>query len=289
MRLLLCMNVKDEARVIERCLDSALSIADGWVICDTGSTDATVDLVHTVAARWGRPGRVVHHPWRNFGFNRTRSAQEARAQAEEWGWARERTYLLLLDADMIVEPAPEFDKQALDATYYQVVQDTGALSYLNTRLACLSHDWHAVGATHEYWQAPGDGRGERLDSLRIRDVGDGGSKGDKLMRDYRLLKQELARDPRNPRHTFYLGQTCFDAGRYGEAAESCGRRLGRSVAGRRSAGTRATGRASRCCAPAIRCAAAACCSRRSTSDPPAPSRSGRSRATIASTAATTWR
>ena len=224
MRLLLCMNVKDEARVIERCLDSALSIADGWVICDTGSTDATVDLVHTAAARWGRPGRVVHHPWRNFGFNRTLSAQEARAQAEEWGWARERTYLLLLDADMIVEPAPEFDKQALDATYYQVVQDTGALSYVNTRLACLSHDWHAVGATHEYWQAPGDGRGERLDSLRIRDVGDGGSKGDKLMRDYRLLKQELARDPRNPRHTFYLGQTCFDAGRYGEAAEWYGRR-----------------------------------------------------------------
>ena len=288
MRLLLCMNVKDEARVIERCLDSALSIADGWVICDTGSTDATVDLVHTAAARWGRPGRVVHHPWRNFGFNRTLSAQEARAQAEEWGWARERTYLLLLDADMIVEPAPEFDKQALDATYYQVVQDTGALSYVNTRLACLSHDWHAVGATHEYWQAPGDGRGERLDSLRIRDVGDGGSKGDKLMRDYRLLKQELARDPATRATRSISGRRASTRGatarrRSGTAA------AGRSAAGRRSAGTRATSRASRCCAPAIRCAAAACCSRRSTSDPPAPSRCGRSPATIANTAATTWR
>jgi len=139
VRLLLCMNVKNEARVIERCLDSALSIADGWVICDTGSTDATVDVVHSAAARWGRPGRVVHHPWRNFGFNRTLSAQAARAQAEEWGWSRERTYLLLLDADMIVEPAPEFDKQALEAAYYEVVQDTGALSYLNTRLASIQH------------------------------------------------------------------------------------------------------------------------------------------------------
>jgi hypothetical protein len=224
VRLLLCMNVKNEARVIERCLDSALSIADGWVICDTGSTDATVDVVRAVAARWGKPGRVLHHPWRDFGFNRTLSAQEARAVADEWGWSRERTYLLLLDADMIVEPAPEFDKQTLDATYYQVVQDTGALSYLNTRLACLSHDWQAVGATHEYWQAHGDGPGERLNTLSIRDVGDGGSKGGKLMRDYRLLKQELARDPGNPRHMFYLAQTCFDGGRYAEAAEWYGRR-----------------------------------------------------------------
>lgn len=224
VRLLLCMNVKNEARIIERCLDSALPIADGWVICDTGSTDATVDIVHTATARWGKPGQLVHHPWRNFGFNRTLSAHEAVAWADGRGWPRERTYLLLLDADMILETAPEFDKQTLDATYYQVVQDTGVLSYLNTRLACLSHDWHAVGAAHEYWEADGDGRGERLDTLRIRDMGDGGSKGDKLTRDYRLLKQELARDPGNPRHTFYLAQTCFDGGRYAEAAEWYGRR-----------------------------------------------------------------
>jgi glycosyltransferase involved in cell wall biosynthesis len=224
VRLVLCMNVKNEARVVERCLDSALPIADGWVICDTGSTDATAEIVHAVTGRWGKPGRLVHHPWHNFGFNRTLSAHEARAWVEACGWPPERTYLLLLDADMILETTPEFDKQTLDATYYDVVQDTGALSYFNTRLACLSHDWHAVGATHEYWQADGDGRGERLDTLRIRDVGDGGSKGEKLMRDYRLLKQELARDPGNARHMFYLAQTCFDGGRYAEAAEWYGRR-----------------------------------------------------------------
>src|SRR5262249_38094543 len=40
----------------------------------------------------------------------------------------------------------------------------------------------------------------------------------------RLLKQELARDPGNPRHTFYLAQTCFDAGRFAEAAEWFARR-----------------------------------------------------------------
>jgi glycosyltransferase involved in cell wall biosynthesis len=224
VRLVLCMNVRNEARIIERCLASALPIADGWVICDTGSTDATVEIVHSVTARWAKPGRMVHHPWRNFGFNRTLSAQEARAWAEACGWPRERTYLLLLDADMILETTPEFDKQTLDAAYYQVVQDTGALSYLNTRLACLSHEWHAVGATHEYWQADGGELGGRLDTLRIRDAGDGGSKDHKLMRDYRLLKQELARDPGNPRHTFYLAQTYFDAGRFVEAAQWYARR-----------------------------------------------------------------
>ncbi|WP_437293985.1 tetratricopeptide repeat protein [Sorangium sp. So ce426] len=218
------MNVKNEARIIERCLDSVLPIVDGWAISDTGSTDATVQFVTAAAERWGKPGKLVRHAWRNFGFNRTLSAREARAWVEERGWPRERTYLLFLDADMVLEASPQFDKQKLDATYYQVVQDTGALSYLNTRLACLSHDWQAVGATHEYWQAPGEGRGERLDTLFIHDLGDGGSKGDKLIRDYRLLKQEVARDPKNPRHVFYLAQTCFDGGRFAEAAELYARR-----------------------------------------------------------------
>jgi glycosyltransferase involved in cell wall biosynthesis len=212
------MIVRNEAQVIGRCLENALPIVDGWVVADTGSTDSTGPIVTATAARWAKPGILLEHTWVNFGVNRTRVAQEARAWVVERGWSAERTYLLFLDADMVLIASPSFDKQMLDATYYQVVQDTGTIRYWNTRLACLTSDWYAVGSTHEYWEAPGAPEGGKLNTLVIDDRGDGGSKGDKLARDYRLLKQDLALDPGNSRHIFYLAQTCFDGGRFAEAA-----------------------------------------------------------------------
>jgi len=41
----LCMIVKNEAAVIERCLASVRPLIDTWVISDTGSTDGTQDLI----------------------------------------------------------------------------------------------------------------------------------------------------------------------------------------------------------------------------------------------------
>ncbi|HEY0991595.1 MAG TPA: glycosyltransferase family 2 protein [Kofleriaceae bacterium] len=225
VRLVLCMNVKNEARILGRCLDSALPHVDGYVICDTGSSDDTVRVIAETAERLGRPGRVVRHAWRDFGHNRTLSAREARAWVSEQGWPTARTYLLFLDADMVLQVEPGFDKRRLDATYYMVVQDSGALRYFNVRLACLSHDWVAIGATHEYWQTTGDGAREgRLDTMWIRDIGDGGSKSNKLVRDIRLLRTGLAQAPNDPRHVFYLAQTYFDAGNWAESAQWYARR-----------------------------------------------------------------
>lgn len=225
VRLVLCMTVKNEARILGRCLESSLPHVDGYVICDTGSTDATVEVIDETAARLGRPGKVVHHTWRDFGHNRTLSAREARAWVIERGWPTDRTYLLFLDADMVLEVAPGFDKRQLDATSYMVVQDSGALRYFNVRLACLSHDWLAVGATHEYWQTTGAGAREgRLDTMWIRDIGDGGSKSNKLTRDIRLLRTGLVHEPTNARHVFYLAQTYFDGGNFAEAAQWYARR-----------------------------------------------------------------
>ncbi len=39
--LCLCLMVKNEARVIERCLELVRPLVDTWVISDTGSTDGT--------------------------------------------------------------------------------------------------------------------------------------------------------------------------------------------------------------------------------------------------------
>nr|WP_308061869.1 glycosyltransferase [Streptomyces sp. LBUM 1477] len=73
----LCMIVKNEARVIERCLASVRPLIDTWVISDTGSTDGTQDLIRE--ALDGIPGELRQDPWVDFGRNRTRNIQHARA------------------------------------------------------------------------------------------------------------------------------------------------------------------------------------------------------------------
>ncbi|WP_405768092.1 glycosyltransferase [Streptomyces sp. NBC_01538] len=92
--LCLCKVVKNESQVIERCLRSVRHLIDHWVICDTGSTDGTQDLIRRTLD--GIPGELHEEPWIDFGSNRTSNIQLARGKAD---------YLLTLDADHVM-PEP---------------------------------------------------------------------------------------------------------------------------------------------------------------------------------------
>lgn len=74
----LCMIVKNEAEVIERCLASVADLVDTWVISDTGSTDGTQQLIRS--ALDGIPGELHEEPWVDFGHNRTANIKRARAK-----------------------------------------------------------------------------------------------------------------------------------------------------------------------------------------------------------------
>ena len=50
------MIVKNESKIIERCLDSAKSIIDFVSICDTGSSDGTPELIEN----WCKENSI---PW----------------------------------------------------------------------------------------------------------------------------------------------------------------------------------------------------------------------------------
>ncbi|MET7757027.1 glycosyltransferase [Streptomyces sp. NPDC005389] len=206
----LCMIVKNEAAVIERCLASVRGLVDTWVISDTGSTDGTQELIRTSLA--GIPGELREEPWVNFGHNRTLNITHARGRAD---------YLLLLDADHVLRedgPLPE-----LTADGY-MLRHEGALEYRIKRLVRDGLPWRYEGVTHEYLTADGDRVQENLDALVIVDHADGGSRHDKFERDARLLSAELERDPANPRTVFYLAQTYRDLGRAEEAADLYERR-----------------------------------------------------------------
>lgn len=251
-KLVLCMIVKNEERVLPRLFDSVRPYIDGWVICDTGSTDST----HSLCAKWAEeakpPGYMASHKWKNFGWNRSASFWETRAWVKKQGWNLSECYALLLDADMMFRIKDGSTKEdlmnVLTHAGHQMEQVQGGMRYGNFRYLRLDCPWTCIGSTHEYWnldltteksrewqkmmegddsahwkEAWAEGnRGRDIDwgtvtLTWIDDVSDGGAKADKFERDRRFLEEEVKEDPKNPRPWFYLGQTYQDLGMFTDA------------------------------------------------------------------------
>lgn len=217
VHLCLTMIVKNESAIIERCLDSVKDDIDCICICDTGSTDNTVEIIEKYMQKHSIPGEVHHHSWKNFGHNRTLSAQAAQQTLKKFGFPLDTTYLLLIDADMVLAPHPEFDRNQLTEDAYLLMQKNNSLSYYNVRLVRASLPWECVGVTHEYWSAKDHHQRIRLDTLYIDDRDDGGCKSDKFERDIKLLTQGLIDEPDNERYLFYLAQSYRCINDYDEA------------------------------------------------------------------------
>ena len=206
-KIILTIMIKNEERIIKRCINNALNIADAVCISDTGSTDNTLKILEEFLPTLPVPATVAHHTWSNFGKNRTESFRAAQQYCKELGWNPETTYSLLLDADMNFVMTPAFQKSSLTANGYCIKQKTPNLEYYNTRLIKVGYPWSCVGVTHEYWDGSNT---EQLDTIYIDDIGDGGCKSDKFPRDERLLRQGLIDEPTNCRYMFYLAQTLKD-------------------------------------------------------------------------------
>lgn len=223
-KFILMLMVRNESKIIERCLHATLPVVDAVSVLDTGSTDGTVALVREVLAASGKPGQVAEEPFLDFGRSRTRSFELTQAFCAFLKWDPEHTYALAVDADMVLVAGPTFREQLLTVNGYHVMQCNSSLKYYNTRLMKCAHPWRCVGATHEYWSG---GPVEKIpyDVLHIDDRNDGGCKSDKFERDVRLLTAEIAADPSNVRAHFYLGQSLKDLGRPDEAIPMFKRRI----------------------------------------------------------------
>lgn len=209
MKLVLILMVRNESKILERCLKSVEGLVDAFCIHDTGSTDTTCEI----AQDWLKThaGCLSASEWKDFGFNRTESFRKARGYVDMEGWDPKTTYGLLLDADMEFVPGT-LREQTLTEMGYTILQSAGSLEYLNCRLVRMDHPWRCVGVTHEYWD--GETKPLSKDICWIRDRNDGGCKADKFERDARLLEQGLVDEPTNGRYMFYLAQTYHSLGRY---------------------------------------------------------------------------
>src|SRR5438309_2188032 len=150
------MIVKNEEAVIQRCLRSVLGLIDTWVICDTGSTDATQKLAMEVLD--GVPGEWHERPWVDFAHNRSEMLELARGKAD---------YLLLVDADETVDWSPDL-KDQLTADSYRVRHQNGLVFYTNKKVIRADLPWRYVGAAHEYLVCDAPEREKYLEDLVIQ-------------------------------------------------------------------------------------------------------------------------
>ena len=84
----LCMIVKNEEKILKRCLDSVADLVDEIIIADTGSTDAT----RAIAAQYTE--HVYDFPW-TYDFSAARNDVFSRATKE---------YIYSADADEVLSP-----------------------------------------------------------------------------------------------------------------------------------------------------------------------------------------
>ena len=209
MNIVLILMIRNESKIIERCLKAVEGVVDAFCVHDTGSSDNTCDIVKNFLV--GRTGCLTTSEWKDFGHNRTLSFQNARDYVRDTlKWDLDKTYGLLLDADMVFHTG-DLRKHALTEKGYSIFQRNGTLEYPNCRLIRMDHEWVCRGVTHEYWDGPTQPLSK--DVCWIDDRNDGGCKSDKFERDARLLEQGLEKEPTNVRYMFYLGQTYHCLGR----------------------------------------------------------------------------
>src|ERR1044071_4305605 len=205
------MIVRNEASVIARCLASVLPIVSHWVICDTGSSDGTQELVKENLR--SIPGTLYEVPWVNFGHNRSIALQFAKGKAD---------YHLLIDADMTLNVHGEF-RDTLDGDCY-LIRCEGSLDYWVERLMSDKHSWRYVGTTHECIFSETAEDVQKLQQISVTHHEDGSSRHEKYKRDIELLKLEIEQDPSNARALFYLAQSYRDYGNLLQAVECYERR-----------------------------------------------------------------
>lgn len=211
-RFVLILMVRNEERILRRCIDSAASLVDAVCIHDTGSTDTTKAIATEFLA--SHEGALTESVWSDFGTNRTNSFRAAKDFVASRGWDLKDTYGLLLDGDMVFQPGT-LKTTPLTEPGYTILQTAGRLEYPNCRLVRFDHDWVCRGVTHEYWDAPTTPLPKTI--CWIDDRNDGGCKSDKFERDARLLEQGLKDEPTNVRYMFYLAQTYHSLGRYADS------------------------------------------------------------------------
>ena len=142
MKKTICLNmiVKNESGIIIDTLNKLNSKIkfDYYVICDTGSTDDTINSIKDFFKDLV-PGEIYQHTWKDFGYNRSLALKMAYKKTD---------YVLIFDADDYIHGNFVLPQLELDAYMLKFGNETSAYE----RLCLVKNDinWEYKGVLHEY-------------------------------------------------------------------------------------------------------------------------------------------
>ena len=212
MTLALCMIVKNEEKVLARCLKSAEGIFDEIIIVDTGSDDGT----KSVAARF--TDKIYDYPWQ-YDFAAARNASFSCASSDYIMWMDADDVLLEKDRAALLALKQSFDG-SIDAYYLQynaAFDEFGNVTFYFFRERIVKRACGFVwkGAVHETLQVNSNSvrlpiavthlRGEKKESCR------------NLFLYARLFASGTMPDERQK---YYFARELFDNGLYDTAASA---------------------------------------------------------------------
>lgn len=201
-----CLNmiIKDESKVICRCLESVKPIIDYWVIVDTGSTDGTQEMVKNFMK--DIPGELHETTWVNFEHNRNHALDLARDKGD---------YILFIDADEELVYEKDFQLPNLEKDFYYITSKYGGSNYVRNQMIKSSLNWKWRGVVHEIVWSDQARNYEILNGVHnfIRPFQGCRSRDEKkYWNDAMALEKALKKNPNNTRDVFYLAQSYRDCG-----------------------------------------------------------------------------
>ena len=217
-----CLNmiVKNEAHVLEKtllCLVGYIEF-DYYVICDTGSTDGTQQLIKNFFDERGIKGEVHDREWKNFGFNRSEAFKLAEGKSD---------YVFVFDADDYIHGDVSFSR-SLDKDFYLFKFGPNFI-YYRPLLFKNNLNWSFKCVLHEYAHSPLASTSENILGDYFFVSGRSGSRNKdqkaKREKDVKVLEDALKEEPNNERYWFYLAQTYKDSEMYEDAIEAYDKRI----------------------------------------------------------------
>ncbi|MCE9558044.1 MAG: glycosyltransferase [Armatimonadetes bacterium] len=219
-RISLCMIVKNEERVIDACLKSAIPFFYETIIIDTGSTDETIAIARSHGAQ------VYEHPWENS-FSVARNQSLSYATGDWIFWLDADDTLPLASGEAILQAALQAPSDVHGFVVPVQFLDEGENSgtrvdhvklfrnYPGLKFSLHIHE-QILPALNEH-----PGRIARCEAVVYHSGYDTSEDGQKRKRerDSQLLALDLADNPEHPFVLFNLGMTAHFTGEHEQAIQ----------------------------------------------------------------------
>ena len=216
----LCLNmiVKDESHVIITTLKNICEKIDFdyWVICDTGSSDNTKELIQEFFDDKKIKGELISNQWVNFGHNRSLALKYAFNKTD---------YVLVFDADDTLVGNFCFPENMFEYDSYALWIGNKSVRYQRKMIFNNRKEYKFIGVLHEFPECSVSDTVFSIHGDYYIISGKTGNRSlcvDKYLNDALLLENAynealLQNDDIHMRYAFYCANSYFDANKIKQA------------------------------------------------------------------------